>query len=395
LIVLISSLSSTIINLANAQPANTVTLQWSKDCNGSKVSKVIETSDGGYAIIWLNNSNQDRRISLDKVDSSGKLMWTKTYGSTGVIYTVNALVQTNDSGFVFCYQGANSELSGSGGLLKTNSNGEVEWNKSISVKVGYASFTSLIQTSDLGFAISSRGSFWNMSGFAGLLKTDSQGNTIWTKIYTGASLGLTPSVWADSVIQTSNGNYVLVGAGGKPDGWFAETDSTGELKISKTYDYGDFTSISSTKNGDYILVGFSGEGDGWLQKIDSSGNIIWKNFHKGFTLQSVRELADGTYITAGSTSNAFFAQFDASGNLLWNWTNPVQYPSAALTTSQGFAVASSEGGSVHLESYVLTSQIPPSPSSSVPEFSWLTILPLLLAIPTALIIVRKRMQRNI
>jgi hypothetical protein len=34
------------------------------------------------------------------------------------------------------------------------------------------------------------------------------------------------------------------------------------------------------------------------------------------------------------------------------------------------------------------------PSPSVPEFSWLTILPILLAIPIALVIVGKRLQRN-
>jgi hypothetical protein len=36
-----------------------------------------------------------------------------------------------------------------------------------------------------------------------------------------------------------------------------------------------------------------------------------------------------------------------------------------------------------------------SPTSTVPEFSWLTILPILLAIPIALVFVRKRLQRNI
>jgi hypothetical protein len=40
--------------------------------------------------------------------------------------------------------------------------------------------------------------------------------------------------------------------------------------------------------------------------------------------------------------------------------------------------------------------LPPtnSPTPSVPEFSWLTILPFLLAIPIVLVIVRKRLQRN-
>jgi hypothetical protein len=37
----------------------------------------------------------------------------------------------------------------------------------------------------------------------------------------------------------------------------------------------------------------------------------------------------------------------------------------------------------------------PSPTPSVPEFSYLTILPILLAVPIALLIVRKRLQRNV
>ena len=36
-----------------------------------------------------------------------------------------------------------------------------------------------------------------------------------------------------------------------------------------------------------------------------------------------------------------------------------------------------------------------TPTPSIPEFSWLTILPLLLAIPIVLVIVRKTVSRNI
>jgi N-acetylneuraminic acid mutarotase len=42
-----------------------------------------------------------------------------------------------------------------------------------------------------------------------------------------------------------------------------------------------------------------------------------------------------------------------------------------------------------------TSNAYPSSTSTVPEFSWLTILPILLAIPIALAIDRKRLQRNV
>jgi hypothetical protein len=45
--------------------------------------------------------------------------------------------------------------------------------------------------------------------------------------------------------------------------------------------------------------------------------------------------------------------------------------------------------------FSFSSNILSSPTPTVPEFSWLTILPLLLAIPIALAIVRKRMQGNV
>jgi hypothetical protein len=44
---------------------------------------------------------------------------------------------------------------------------------------------------------------------------------------------------------------------------------------------------------------------------------------------------------------------------------------------------------------IYSSQLTPTPTPSVPEFSWLTILPLLLTIPIVLAIVRKRLQGNV
>jgi hypothetical protein len=44
---------------------------------------------------------------------------------------------------------------------------------------------------------------------------------------------------------------------------------------------------------------------------------------------------------------------------------------------------------------VNTSSQTPTPTPTVPEFSYLTILPILLAIPIALVIVGKRLQRNV
>jgi hypothetical protein len=49
----------------------------------------------------------------------------------------------------------------------------------------------------------------------------------------------------------------------------------------------------------------------------------------------------------------------------------------------------------NVDHYPLLQPVDISQSASVPEFSWLTILPILLTIPIAIAMVRKRMQRNI
>jgi hypothetical protein len=164
-------------------------LQWSKSYTGDGAGSIIQSPDGGFAIVGTS------KASLIKVDSSGKLQWKNTYGQPFGIAV--AVTQTSDSGFAMCYLGGlTSGTLSDGWFLKIDSNGNVEWNKTIGVNVGYSSFTSLIQTSDGGFALASSGTQWNMSGVGALLKTDENGNIIWEKIY---------SYPVKSVIQTKDG----------------------------------------------------------------------------------------------------------------------------------------------------------------------------------------------
>jgi hypothetical protein len=54
-----------------------------------------------------------------------------------------------------------------------------------------------------------------------------------------------------------------------------------------------------------------------------------------------------------------------------------------------------ESGWSETQTVSVPENIPNTPTSSVPEFSWLTILPILLTIPIALAMVRKRLQSNV
>ena len=87
-------------------------VQWDKTLGGiwgEFVKSVIETSDGGFAIVGESNSfisvekDEDSRGSSDiwfvKLDRHGNLEWNKTLGGTGTEYVDN-VVQAPDGGYI-------------------------------------------------------------------------------------------------------------------------------------------------------------------------------------------------------------------------------------------------------------------------------------------------------
>jgi hypothetical protein len=345
--------------------------QWTKDFAGYWANQLVQTSEGGYAILGFNLTQNSRGENITvalllKTESTGRLQWAKTYGpESGVDGGVLAVVQTSDSGFALCSNSAK------GWLLKTDSEGNLEWNKTLNVEAGYADFTSLSQTSDRGFALTYQGWFWNMSGFGGILKTDENGNTVWTTIYATQTAKLA-SVAANFALPTSDEGYALAGAW-SGDSWFGKTDSEGKLELNKTYEYGSFESMLEAKDGGYVLSGFSGDGDGWLMKVDSEGNLLWKQTFartaRLFTINSAKETSDGGYIAVGYSVAgnglshfALFARTDSSGNLVWNMTYEGKSPSSVVITSdEGFAMVGSSADSIWLEKF--TSALSPDESS--------------------------------
>lgn len=155
---------------------------------------VVQTSDGGYAI---GGTAMGYEWWLIKTDSSGRLLWNKTYtygegselGTLGLLYS---LVQTKDSGYAFA--GAVTPLGGSLDfcLMKVDSAGNVQWNKTYdggtyqepsgnTVNTDDEAY-SVIQTSDGGYALAGQSRGYGISNFW-LVKTDSSGNRVWSTKY--------------------------------------------------------------------------------------------------------------------------------------------------------------------------------------------------------------------
>ncbi len=168
-----------------------------------------------------------------------------------------------------------------------------------------------------------------------LIKTDSQGNILWDKVFGGDK-----DDYAQMIKLTSDGGYIMIGftesyGAGESDVWLVKTDSNGNIMWDKTFGdiYQDFgEDVEQTVDGGYIIVGQKGvsqaqKQDAWLIKTDEFGNMIWNKTFGGSENDggnSVVQTLDGGYVVVGDTVNeetlfwdVWLFKTNSEGNLLW------------------------------------------------------------------------------
>ncbi len=308
---------------------------------------VQQTADGGFILAGTIGSFEEiSDVYLVKTDSSGKELWSKTYEKNRRDYT-RAVQQTDDGGFVIAgrlfYLDKRSDTDMF--LMKTDSNGNELWSKTFGG--GSREDIGTMQlTTDGGFVLAGdTHSFGAVKSDMYLVKTDSSGNELWGKTYGGSDEDA-----AFAMQQTADGGFVLVGyTYSYPSGEFpscyaylVKTDSDGNELWSNTFgggieDHG--RAVQQTTDGGFIMaaaglyyeVDRSGEylGKKYLVKTDSDGNEIWTKTFGGNGLysgySSMQLAADGGFVLAGSTRSSYTARADirllktdSSGNELWS-----------------------------------------------------------------------------
>jgi len=274
---------------------------------------VQQTFDGGYIIAgWTWSFGECGDVYLVKTDAHGDILWTKTYGGTNVDegYSVQ---QTSDGGYIIV--GQTHSFGASSGdifLIKTDVNGEILWIKAYG-GTNSDDGRSVQQTSGGGYiVVGFTGPLSQNKNDVYLIRTDLNGDTIWTKTYggTGDDVGY-------SVLQTSEGGYIVtghtssLGAGGA-DVWLLRIDADGDTLWTKTYggssnDYGE--SVQQTSDGGYVIVGWSYSfsmsdyAKVYLVKTDENGDVIWTRTYGGVNYvygRSVQQAMDGGYIVTGN-----------------------------------------------------------------------------------------------
>jgi hypothetical protein len=261
------------------------------DNNGEKMWKEIfggVGDDGAYSIIQTSNGyvlsgyanpyGSDGNGYVVKTNNYGEIMWDKTYGGLHVEF-INSIIKTSDGGYVL----AGSTKSQSAGnydvyIVKTDSYGGKIWEKKFG-GIGYDEAKSIIQTSD-GYVFA--GYTWS-SGAGGydayVMKIDNNGEKIWEKTFGGVSYE-----GANSIIQTSDG-YVFAGrtssyGAGNSDAYVVKIDNNGKEMWSKTFGgvrQEVANSIIQTSDGSYVLAGWThsygaGSNDAYVVKFNEYTN---------------------------------------------------------------------------------------------------------------------------
>jgi len=297
---------------------------------------VHQTIDGGFIISGYTYSygagNAD--IWLIKTSSSGEMVWSDTLGGPGG-ELAGSVQQTSDGGYILTgYTGSFGWGGGDVWLIKTDSNGDTLWTKTFGGPLEDSGQT-VQQTDDGGYIIiGTTTSFGAGNTDYFLIKTDSNGDSVWAQTYGGAYQDL-----ALSGQQTSDGGYILVGytnhAGFvNSDVWLVKTDSNGDTLWTRQY--GTETnevpySAQQTSDDGYIITGYviSDGGidtDVFLMKVDSNGDSLWTTNYGssgGDAGQSVIQTFDDGYIICGYTptiqvdANLWVIKTDSYGIVVW------------------------------------------------------------------------------
>jgi len=294
-------------------------MQWNKTYGGIDqdwAQALVQTGDGGYALAGSTNSFGAGWYDfwLVKTDVNGNAQWNKTYGGAGNDQAW-ALVQTNDEGYAIAGYTTSFGVGGNDfWLVKTDSTGNVQWNKTYGGTNGDDAYA-LVQTIDGGYAMAGpTESFGAGSGDFWLVKTDADGSMQWNKTYGGTDLDV-----ALDMVNTSDGGYALAGTtrsygAGNWDAWLVKTDADGSMQWNKTFggiSTDGATALVQAYDGGYALAcrtySFgAGSGDFWLVRTDADGTMQWSETYGGTSCDEAWALvktSDGGYAMAGLTQS--------------------------------------------------------------------------------------------
>lgn len=277
------------------------TILWDKNfgfLGSDQAFKAFETSDGGYFITGFFDVSASGGAGNDlqrgvlhgvgeywgiKLDANGVKEWRRYFGGTN-----------NDRSY-------DAWETADGGFLMTGTSESIDFDK-IDPKGSY--------------------DYW-------AVRITANGDLLWTKAFGGAEID---NSYAS--VKTADGNYIMVGDSrssdqdvtsphGNADAWMVKFDDNGSMIWQKSFGGSQFDtahSIVQRSNGDYILSGHSrsadgdllknnGSNDAWIFVVDGNGSLKLQKSIGGseldFTSEAI-ETSDHKILAVGNTESNDF-----------------------------------------------------------------------------------------
>lgn len=341
---------------------------------------ILPTADGGILIAGLaNGSRPSHRIipgnaRLIRIDSEGSLIWEKDYGGENDA-SFSSIIRVGEEEYLLLgdiaasYDRDETDIY----LVKVDGDGNEIWSHTYGGR-GMDHGKMVRGTADGGYIlIGSRADEFPTEnvyrGDIALIKTDADGNEVWTQNYGEKILYLG---WG--VAQAPYGGYVFTGWEAKTvddrDVIVCKTDDMGSIEWSRTWDLGPgdrdggFDMILTSDG--YVVVACiksmgSGAPSAVLLKLDLDGNEIWNKLigdeGVGNTFWHIMEDLDGGYVIAGDTHlggdpargnvvhGGLIIKTDVDGEIAWQHIfgegqfEQVSLDSAALMPDGGYLFA--------------------------------------------------------
>jgi len=296
----------------------------------------------GYA--YINNSNEVRALLL-KTDSSGNLIWLRTYRSDSTVFTEYSgqvfgyipIATFNNQYLLLCINGRDTDVANFMAIITDTMGNELTRWRYVNPYYEWPKFA--IQTSDSGYLFGGQSNrlnpdtqmyFWTMY----IKKVVQQGVLIWDTSIQALTTGdfeYTGDATAQDAIEVADG-YVIAGERSDSSNftypnaergwdkcWYGKLDKTDGHLIWEHYiggdsllDYAHFYGITQTADGDYALCGGYNYANNTRQhnlliKTDANGDTLWSYILKDHSdsiqgtddleLHRIYEIAGGYFAT--------------------------------------------------------------------------------------------------
>lgn len=301
----------------------------------------VALADGYIVAGTSNNTNPNYHLFFMKIGLDGQLLWMKHYGAPSFQTFFTDMIEANDGGVLAV--GASLDGIATTLLVKTDANGELEWQKKIHSYASNRDNGGLkLCRVDGGYIISGESS--RADSHPTLTRIDNKGNTVWSKRYAAVSFD-NPRIYAcfasgDTVFacgfKDNVATYNLFRASTGDTLYHQWFTAPGALPEKGLYN------MVQTPDGELLLAGFlripNLPGDIsppnspfqlWVCRISRSGQLRWSKVYLGngssisYWSGSGKIIPSGgdryTLFNRGNLQEPILTQIDGQGEVLWSY----------------------------------------------------------------------------